>query len=61
MCFFVALFLPAESNVTKGGAMWRRARSEVGHIKKGESVIDEAVHGACLAVHVLVDESRDEV
>lgn len=34
---------------------------EIGHVKVGESVVDEAVHGPSLAEHVLVHQPRDEI
>lgn len=37
------------------------ARLEVSDVKVRQSVVDEAVHGAVRAVHVLVDKPRDEV
>lgn len=60
VCTYVSA-LPAESDVAVLGVLWRRARFQVGHVEEGERVVDEAVHGARLAVHVLVDESGDEV
>lgn len=38
-----------------------RARLEVTNVEVRQGVIDEAVHGAVGAVHVLVDEPWDEV
>lgn len=37
------------------------ARLEVADVEVRQSVVDEAVHGAVHAVHVLVDQPRDEV
>lgn len=34
---------------------------EVGDVEVGQGVVDEAVHGAVRAVHVLVDQAGDEV
>lgn len=34
---------------------------EVGDVEVGQGVVDKAVHGAVCAVHVLVDQSGDEV
>lgn len=42
-------------------ALRGRPGSEVGHVKVGERVVDEAVHGPGLAEHVLVHQARDEV
>lgn len=52
-------YLPADSDLP--GALRCCARFKIGHVEVGECVVDEAVHGASLTVHVLVDESRDEV
>lgn len=38
-----------------------RARLKVTDVEVRQGVIDEAVHGAVRAVHVLVDEPWDEV
>lgn len=38
-----------------------RPRFEIGHVKVGERVVDEAVHGPGLAEHVLVHQARDEI
>lgn len=40
-----------------GGRAW----FEIGHVKVGERVVDEAVHGPRLAEHVLVHQPRDEI
>lgn len=34
---------------------------EVSHVEEGQGVVDKAMHGAVYAVHVLVDQPRDEV
>lgn len=51
------LHLVAQVHGLQGG----RARLEVADVEVGQRVIDEAVHGAVRAVHVLVDQPRDEV
>lgn len=38
-----------------------RPRLKVTDIEVGETVVDEAVHGPIRAVHVLVDQPRDEI
>lgn len=55
------VLLPAEGDVFAVQIVRRGARLKVGHVEVGERVIDEAVHGAVRAVHVLVYEPRDEV
>lgn len=55
------MFLPADADVSVIGVLRCRPGFKVGHVEVGERVVDEAVHGARLAEHVLVDESRDEV
>lgn len=53
--------LPTNGDVSVLRALWRCARSKIGHVKVGECVVNKAVHGARLAEHVLVDEPRNEV
>lgn len=55
------MFLPADADVSVLGVLRCRPGFKIGHVEVGERVVDEAVHGAGLAEHVLVDESRDEV
>lgn len=43
------------------GGDGRRSRPEVGDVEVREGVVDEAVHGARVAVHVLIHQSGDEV
>lgn len=54
-------FLPANGYVpvlrVLRGCPWFK----IGHIKVGQSVVDEAVHGPGLAEHVLVHESWDKI
>lgn len=54
-------FLPADGYVpvlrVLRGCPWFK----VGHVKVGQRVVDEAVHGPRLAEHVLVHQSRDEI
>lgn len=40
---------------------WIRSWLKITDIEVGETVVDEAVHGSIRAVHVLVDQPRDEV
>lgn len=54
-------FLPANSDVSMLRILWCRAGFKIGHIKVGEGVVDETMHGACLTEHVQVDEPGDEV
>lgn len=58
---FFFFFLPTDGDIAVVGILRRRAGFEVGDVEVGERVVDEAVHGPRLAVHVLVDEARDEV
>lgn len=53
--------LPTHSDVAVLRVVRRRARFEIGNIEVGQGVVDEAVHGPCLAEHILVDQTRDEV
>lgn len=55
------VILPAESDVPVLRVLRRRARFKIRHIEVGERVVNEAVHGARLTEHVLVDEPGDEV
>ena len=43
------------------GVVGGRAILEVTDVEGGEGVVDEAVHGPVLAVHVQVHQARDEV
>lgn len=58
---FMFVFLPADGDVPVLGVMRRRAGFKIGHVEIGKRVVNEAVHGAGLTEHVLVDEPRDEV
>lgn len=53
--------LPADGHVPVLRGLRGRPWFKVGHVKVGESVVDEAVHGPGLAEHVLVDQPRDEI
>lgn len=57
----VCVFLPADGDIAKLGVLRRRALFKIGHVEVGECVVNEAMHGAGVTVHVLVDEPRDEV
>lgn len=57
----VCAFLPADSDVSVLRVLWCCPRFKIRHVEVGERVVNEAMHGAGLAEHVLVDESRDKV
>lgn len=57
----MCVFLPADGDVSELGALRCCTGFKIGHVEVGERVVDEAVHGAGLTEHVLVDEPRDEV
>lgn len=57
----VSAFLPADSDVPMLGVVRCRPGFKIRHVEVRECVVNEAMHGASLAEHVLVDESRDEV
>ncbi len=55
-------FQPAECNVfAETGDGRHRSWFKVADVKVRERVVDEAMHGPHLAVHVLVDQARDEI
>lgn len=54
--------LPAQCDVfVETGDRRYRSSFKVAYIKVRQGVIDKAMHGARLAVHVLIDQSGDKI